>query len=314
MRTRLLWLTLSLLGCGGNAALTPDAFKGYIDGTVLDAKFLPARCASGSCYPSQAGYVHGAPISFYNVGSLTTSTLPPLKAANAPKVYTVTNDQCSPVEAGDPLTEIYPSSAQFPLFTTLPLASRVTGVTVLPFVTVLGTGRTTSFTCNAVKTAASVGTDQAPGKFGLQASSDPGQVRLWAVVDPTAPLAPATADFTLTTSYGWYNNLLLTYLDGGPVPTSATGELQAMDGVILDPAGVTTFAKATDPKVVLLPFKPGEAGYSPIVKLHSWRLPAGKVPGDFTGICTVATSCGPKDVNLTQAAASPFNTILIVTQ
>ncbi len=291
----------------------PDDFKGFIDGTVLDAKFLPGKCGSAPCYPSQQGFAHGEPLYFYNVGALTTSTLPTLKAEAAPVVYGFGSGHCQLVGDYQPMRDAYSSEKQFPLFTALPLATRTAGVVVTPFVNVVPIATNGPFSCNDVKDAQWVGHgDTAPGKYALTAGTT-GEIRLWAVIDPTAPLAPSTPNFALAVQYGWYKDLLLTYLDGGPVPVNDKGELVAMDGVILDPAGVTTFAKATDPKVVLLPFKRGEDGYSPIVKLHSWRLPAGKVAGDFTGICH-GTDCGAKDVDITQAAAAAFNTIFVVAQ
>lgn len=306
-------LALILGGCGA-APSQGDAYKGVIDGSALDAKLLPGKCGSQPCYQQLTAYAKGSPVYFYLLGAQATSTLPPLKAANAPAVYRLPDGQCEPVAGYDPMRDAYPSQSQFPIFTALPTAARA-GVLVLPFVSVVDAVGAGGFPCNAVKDATSVATDGGTGRFGLQ--PDPAKsptVSLWAVVDPAAPLNPASPDSTLATAYGWYRGLLLTYLDGGPVPVSAGGELQAMDGVILDPAGVTTFAKPTDPKVVLLPYRPGEPGYSPIVRLHSWRLPAGRVGGDYTGLCLSGMSCGPKEVNFTQAAPAAFNTIFIAAQ
>lgn len=313
-RTAALPLVLILCACGAGSKAQGDAYLGVIDGSALDAKFLPGKCGSQPCYPGLTAYAKGSPVYFYLLGTLATATLPPLKAAAAPAVYRLPEGECDAVTGYDPMRDAYPSLTQFPIFSSLPLTARA-GVVVLPFVTVVDVVRTSALQCNAVKGAASIGTDGGAGEFGLQpdAAKTP-TVSLWAVTDPAAPLSPPSADSTLATAYGWYRGLLLTYLDGGPVPVSPSGDLLAMDGVILDPAGLTTFAKPTDPKVVLLPFRPGEAGYSPIVKLHSWRLPAGKVGGDYTGLCLSGTNCGPKEVNFTQAASTAFNTVFIAAQ
>ncbi len=301
------------LGVGCGSADVADPYKGFIDASSLDAKFLPGKCGSLPCYPSQQGFAHGAPFFFYNVGTLATSALPQLKADAAPIAYTWAPGHCKPVTGYQPMRDPYPSETQFPLFTTLPLATKSTTVVVSPFVNVVPIAANEPYGCNDLKDAQWVGAgDSQPGKFSPIAG-DAGEVRLWAVIDPTAYLSTSSPDFTLGAQYGWYKDLLLTYLDGGPVPLNDKRELLPMEGVILDPAGVTTFSKGTDPKVVLLPFKPGEAGYSPIVRLHSWRLPAGKVPGDYTGVCR-APDCGPKDVDLANAAATAFTTLFVVSQ
>jgi hypothetical protein len=290
-----------------------DPYKGFIDASGLDAKFLPGKCGTAPCYPSQQGFAHGAPFFFYNVGTVTTSAVPVLKVSAAPTAYQWAQGHCRTVDGYDPMQDRYASANQFPLFGSLPLAPKSASVFVSPFVNVVPIASNEPFTCNDLKDAQWVGADGGtPGKFSPVADTT-SEVRLWAVIDPTAPLAPSSPDFTVTTAFGWYKDLLLTYLDGGPVPVNDKGELVAMDGVILDPAGATTFAKGTDPKVVLVPFVRGEAGYSPIVKLHSWRLPAGKVPGDYTGLCR-APNCGPKDVDLAAAAATSFTTLFVVAQ
>jgi hypothetical protein len=259
------------------------------------------------------GYVEGKAVSFYNLGSVATAALPVLKAAALPAVFDIAPDHCSSARPYDPLLDAYDPAVQLPIFTALPLATKVAGAVVTPFVSVVPIVSYSPFACNAVKDAADVAyAGSSSAKYQLSAA-DSGEARMRAVIDPTAPLAPGTPDLTLKASLGWYKDLLLTWLDGGPVPLNEKGELQAMDGVILDPAGSTASAKFTDPKVVLLPFSFGEAGYSPIVRLHAFRLPAGKVAGDFTGLCK-GTTCGPKDVNLTLASATSTSTIFIVSQ
>jgi hypothetical protein len=315
MRNVLVCIGFSILLISCGAPSGADDYRGFIDASGFDAKFLPGRCGSTPCYTAQLGYAKGQPVSFYNVGALLSMAVPALKSTDLTTVFDIPNDKCQAVEGYDAMRDAYDSSSQFSLFSALPLAPR-TGSTIFvsPFVNAIPIESADSFKCNDVKDATHVGFgDTEPKKYGLRAAAA-GQVVLRAVVDPTAPLA-TNASLTISTKFGWYKNLLLTYLDGGPVPVNDKGVLQSMDGVILDPpAGPTTvFAKATDPKVILLPLVRGEPGYSPIVRLRSFRLPAGKMPGDYTGICS-GTNCGPKDVDISKIVAAPFNTIFIVSQ
>jgi hypothetical protein len=313
--SRWTWALVWILGgCGAaERSASFDRYNGPIDGAALDAKFLPGKCGSQPCYAGLTAQAQGRPVSFYLLGTMTTSSLPPLLAENAPLAYHLPDGDCVANDDYDSMRDAYRSDAQFPLFTTLPFAARA-GVTVLPFVNVVELGHLGELRCNAAKTAESVGVDGQIGRLGLAADTSARTTKLWAVIDPTAPLSPSRPDSALTVSYGWYRGLLLTYLDGGQVPVSASGELQAMDGVILDPPSASTFAKPNDPKVLLLPYRPGEAGYSPIVKLHSFRVPEGRKAGDYSGICLSGVDCRPTEVNFTEAAPAAFNTILIAAQ
>src|SRR5205807_1121834 len=107
--------------------------------------------------------------------------------------------------------------------------------------------------------------------------------------------------------------LQLQFLDGGTVPLDSTGKsFLYMDGVILD-AGVGAFSKVTDQNVIILPFKPGDAGYSPIVRLFDFPLPPGHTLGDgtYTGICRTPPCTDPAQVDITTITAAPFNTIFV---
>ena len=306
---------LLAFGCGADAKNQPDPFYGVIDASALDAKLLPSTdkkvCPKGPCYPGQQGFAHGKPFYFYNLGALVTSTLPPLTASLAAPVFTLA--QCAAGPAFDPQADAYPRDAQFPLFSALPLASPQPNVTVWPLVRqtpVLGASATV---CNDLKDAGSIkreGTAN-PGRLGAFADA-PAGVFLWAVVDQAgATLSPGSPSLKVAVTPGWFRGLLLGYLDGGKVPLDSAQGLVTMDGVILNPSTPGVFAKPTDSKVVLLPFVPGEAGYSPIVRLHGFTLPAGESPGRYTGICTTGVGCAATDVDFTLASKSAFNTLLI---
>lgn len=305
----------SLPACG-SAATDVDPYYGTIDATALDAKFLPATdrktCPSGPCYAPQVGYAHGKPFYFYNLGAVPTKTLGTLTTAAAKPVYDFPTG-CDAKLDFDAQRDAFPHDTQFPIFAALPLATSAFGVNVLPLYRSTGVNNLSGNVCNDLKDAASIGpAGGPPGHFGATAG-DAGDVVLRAVVDASAPLNPGVSGLKLTTKRGWYRGLQLSYLEGGPVPVDDKGNLQAMDGVILDPSSAGFFSKPTDPRVVILPFVPGEAGYSPIVRLHDFVLPAGKAFGSITGLCSGDISDGCTATDLDPALAkSAFNTIFIV--
>jgi hypothetical protein len=303
-RASVLAFSVLVAACGPqNTSTTADNYKGFIDGATLDSKFQSGICPTATSstarctsYNAQQGFVRGQPIFFYNMGGFTamTSIRPSdLKALDSTVAYQFATGQCSPGKDFDTRNDQYPAKTQFPIFATLPLPARTGAVPTLPFVNVKA-----------------FGTD---AQFGAKASGA-NEVRLWAVIDPVLPLNPgAAADFK-PEGYGWHNNLLLSYLDGGPVPVNEKGEVQSMEGVLLDPPGVTTFGRPTDARAILLPFRRGEAGFSPVVRLRSFRIPTGKTYGDFTGICATGMNCAANEVNLPSLPPTNFNTIFIVSQ
>ena len=120
----------------------------------------------------------------------------------------------------------------------------------------------------------------------------------------TVPAAP------LPTNAFWFRGLQAGYLSGGQIPTDSSGNLVAMDGVLVSPSGGSFSAVTTD-KAVLLPFQPGDDGYSPIVRLH--EISVAKL-GDVTGVCPLGVpSCPSNYVSLSDPKLSKdaFNTILI---
>ena len=129
-------MLISALGCG-SAPAAPDEYKGFIDATVFDAKFLPGRCGSAPCYPSQQGFAHGGPVYFYNVGSVTSASLPAIKAVDLAPAFLFGTGRCHPDTDFQPMRDAYSLADQYPIFSALPIASRVTGVVVTPFVSVV---------------------------------------------------------------------------------------------------------------------------------------------------------------------------------
>lgn len=306
-------LCLSLLSCGrGVSATSGDPDLGAIDATVLDAKLLPSTdkklCPAGNCYPGQFAYARGKEIYFYNLGAVATSSVSTLNASSLPAAYVA--EGCQPV--ADDGKGAFPTESQLPVFSALPLATTKTGVVVLPLVRQVGFTGVEELPCNTVKDEASIASadGERAGRYGAQVTTA-GDAKLWGVIDGFgATLRPQSATLKTELSRGWYRGLQLGFLDGGRVPVDAEGRLVAMEAVQLVNAAGTL--KPTDPQVVILPFLPGEAGYSPMVRLHTFTLPAGKSPGAFTGICPLDRPCEANEVDLTKASATAATTLFIV--
>jgi hypothetical protein len=225
-------------------------------------------------------------------------------------------DQCLPDAAYDPFSDPYPSDRQYPIFSALPLTPTGTTV-VLPIVRVGGVTGVADNPCNALKRTTSV----EAGNYG--AAPDPGAkvARLWAVIEPGAWVIPLSDTSQYKPNFGWFKGLILSYFDGGKVPLNASGNVLTMEGVVVDPAA-TGSSVLTANKVIILPFGPDEAAYSPIVRLRHFRALANTQPSAYTALCTSATPTGglppctgaPNEVNMASAAvAAPAETLIAVT-
>jgi hypothetical protein len=310
------------LGCnpdyGFNTSSGADPYDGFFDPSVLTGGFAAqtsrTACPKGKCYPVQQGFLNGKPFLFYNLFNFQSSMLAsdamhplPISSLVSIDTYDI-GTGCTQVSGFDRQRDAYRRDKQYPIFNKLP-----TGTIMYPFVGRHMVSGLTGETCNDLKNATSI-TGAGPGtpnptgvaaqpKFGAMADTKPTDYQMWTVVDPTALFANTT-----TISAGWYNNLQMTFLNSGQVPTDQSGNLVAMTGVIVNPS--TGFAKPTDPMVIIVPHGPGEPGYSPIVVVKNFALDQGQNPGDFTGICNGGGTCGPKDVDIT-TAGTPFYTLFI---
>jgi hypothetical protein len=74
--------------------------------------------------------------------------------------------------------------------------------------------------------------------------------------------------------------------------------------------------------VIILPFGPDDAQYSPIIRLRHFRAAANTQPSAYTAICTRAAATGglppctgaPNEVDVSSAAvAAPVETLIAVT-
>lgn len=320
-----------LLACGSaNTPFTGDKYYGPIDGSVLDAKLRPAaastgRCPTGQapCYPPQQVSIHGATVPIYNVGTIasgltfTSGTLSGTTFVKSSIYAYDFPDVCQPDLEYDPFSDPYPNDHQFPVFSALPVTPTSATTIVLPIVRTTGVFGLTTNPCNALKKTASIEAGQfgaAPDDLAANATA-----RLWAVIDPAAWVIPLSDTSTFQPQYGWFKGLILSYLDGGKVPLNASGNILTMEGVVVDPAGSGSSALTAN-KAIIFPFGPGEAGYSPIVRLRHFRAAANTQPSAYTSICTSAVPAGglppctgaPSEVNINPLPAA-VETLIAVT-
>jgi hypothetical protein len=342
----------SAISCGSDSNQA-DPYNGVLTSYTIeqawDSKFLPQAAATGCikdpatgkndglfpaypCYEPQQGFANGSAVWFYNIGSIKTSTLPnPLPTSVAdPQALggggthvDVFPHSCVPGPAINVRTDAYAKAVQFPIFNTLPLATTAFGAIVWPIAAEYGVNLTSNETCNDLKDSRSIADASNPGggSYGATRTALPTTYELMAIVDSTSAIGgplPGQLNPNYGAAFGWYEGLLLRYLDGGPIPTISvtnnngvtTTALQVMDGIILDSA--SAYAATTDQKVILLPAAPGDDAYSPIVNLHDYTLESGKKPGDYVGICTASmTNCPANFALMSKAKPAAFATVFI---
>jgi len=295
---------LSAVACGESTREVGDPYQGVIDASTFDAKFRPT---SGAYRPATAR-VKGTSVPFYNLGQVATERKddkgvltnagvpvddngrPYLPASRVvAKAYDLT-EGCRTGKADfDFRTDSYPETVQWPLFGALPLA--VTGNTtppVLPLVKVTRWTGTEGQQCNAIKDAASL----TKGAFG-GAAEEGETLALRAVIDVSAQLSPLRQDSEFTAQGGWFRGLQLAYLDGGEVQVDEAGNVKVMDGVLVSPP---TGAPATETPVFLFTARPGEAGWSPVVRLRTFTATTMKPASSYTGLCI--DTCTATELNL----------------
>ncbi len=319
-----------LLACNPDTGPeTGDKYYGPIDAAALDAKLRAAtgaRCPTGQspCYPAQQVSLRGQTITLYNMGTVSsglTFTGGTLSGATfvtpAPYAYHFP-DQCAPDADYDPYSDPYPSDQQYPIFSALPLAPTSATTIVLPIVRVTGVTGVTDNPCNALKRTASV----EEGTFGAVPDdrATMSEARLWAVIDPGAWVIPLSDTSRFRSSFGWFKGLIFSYLDGGKLPLNASGNILTMEGVVVDPAGSGS-STLTANRVIILPFGPDDAQYSPIVRLRHFRAATGTLPSAYTAICTRAAvtnglpvcTGAPNEVDVSATAVgAPAETLIAV--
>jgi hypothetical protein len=317
---------------------------------ALATQFQPTTPASSarsncngntSCYIPQTGYANGQVISFFTAGvikPLPFATLPSFVPKSCgtngfgcvydPSMADHRSDggggwhadlfphSCAP-GSYDPVRDAYKRDQQFPIANALPV-NNLTNTSALPplgVVAIYGVTGVSGETCNDLKYSSSIGDKNNPGHFGAKRSDSSISYEAWFVFDPVvavlANVGPGAA--LLTPNTFWFNGLQASYLSGGPIPTDESGNLMAMDGITVDYGN--SFADPTSSRVVLLPYMPGDDGYSPIVRLHDFKtsksLPSsGTAP--FVGICPIGAATCPDNFVKLSDSATVFNTIVIV--
>lgn len=290
---------LSAVSCGDSEPFG-DPFHGFIDASGLDSKFrITGRCGSADCFLTQTATVNGDPVVFYNLGLVANpnsdKTKPPAPIS-AESVTTTVYDFPAGCIAGQPYdrrTDTYSEETQYPVFSKLPLANTSTSAPpVLPLVKVVSYTGSEKYTCNAIKNATSVDegafllTQQEETHVALRAVIPPVEVRLKDGTQYAAPL-------------GWYKGMLLNYFDAGTLPLDADGNVQTMDGVIVNPTATTT-SSSTANNVLVLFARPGEVGWSPVVRLREFVAVGTAKPADYKSLCYDAP-CASNAVDMTKA-------------
>lgn len=258
-----LMVALGTVSCGGSMQ-AGDAYQGFLDGTALDAKLLPSK---SSYEPMKAVRAAGESVPVYSLGLIPSSDKvlgedanghPVLEASKVSVEAYTFPEGCKEGKEYDVRLDAYREDAQYPVFKSLPFASKST---VLPLVKVKAWTGVSQHTCNAIKSAKSL----EDGVFGGQAAEGE-TVAMMPVIDGARRIFPLSASSTFGPSYGWYKGLQLAYLDGGELTVDG-GIVKTMDGVWLKPSSST--AKATDSTAKLvLQAKPGDANWSPVVLLR----------------------------------------------
>lgn len=334
MRSALAGLAGAIFACGSPVSApenySGDAYNGVVDGSALAPAFQPnasdrTLCQSAvTCYAPQIGWVAGHTIAFYNALAAVTSNLPAVLGpalANRNSdgtggfhLDTFRNAKCTPGPY-DPVKDAFPTAAQGPVFDALPTAPLSGKPTAIAYPVAAIYDVTFAGQCNDIKTH-----DSVPGLDGSVRSASPVEFEVWLPMDPGAPFLDLTSAPS-PMPLAWFKGLQLGAA-GGPgnaIPQDADGNFIAMDGALLNP-GTGGFAKPTDKNAVVLPFAPtdpaampGAPGWSPIVRLHNYALPAGKKLGDIKGICQPGQTCPSSYIQSSEVTkGNPFNTIFIV--
>ena len=309
------------LACGGYQPnfnqKFPNPDEGTVDYTVLSTAPLPPDprgatptiCGSKRCYFAISAKAEAQPITLFAFDQTSTGGKAPSPIAASAITATEYDfpSGCSASGDYDAVSDAFHPNLQYPVFDTLPVSGSATD----GLVTSSKVGGLGAYACNDFKTADSIG--GAPGVTqgddGAMAGARSG-VFFRPVVDATSPVKPSFNSLFAPLS-GWYANLQLAYLDGGPVPVDGSGNLVAMDAALLDPVDGTQ-SGITDANVLVLPRRPGEAGFSPYVALHEFTVPAGKLASDYNAICTTPGNCRPNEIDPSKWKSTPTLTLLIV--
>jgi hypothetical protein len=305
----------------------------YSAGGVDPVNFPPAYLGVGGnrtkpglgSFTEVRAYAAGQPVGYFAF-PFSTSQLPPggskgmppdpLKLVDAgtgyapvpvPRAYDFSAAApCSPPRNNyvyDPRVDEVPYDRQGNLFTALPTATYNPGmlptwsyVPVVQRVPVMGG----PLGCQTVVDEASLLMTS-----GLQAGPPDGTYLAWAIIDADAPVyrigqSMSNSGGWGTQQLGWYNHYILTYLDGGAVPTTtaADGTVEMVTMALYYPrskvqTGMNTVAGGVGFGYDVVDAARGQAGYSPVCKVFTYDAGGVMTPDQLPkDVATIKASFG----------------------
>jgi hypothetical protein len=298
-------VAILLVACDPHERRSGEYYAGAVDPAAFPAAYLgagadPARSRSGTVVAfaaraqgvaapyyafalSDAQAAAADPLALAVVGVGAGAGVPGGDAAAipVPLAYvfdpTLAAPRCTPPRgyAYDAQRDAYRLDDQGPVFTALPAAGYAPVVAELP-VTSNGEG------CQSIKSAATLAT---ASDVVVDAGGPDGRFLAWAIVDPSAevrfPDGHLDPDDGLgPQKLGWFDHYLVTYLDGGVVPTRTDAAVVRVVPqnlyvptaipVTLPSGEVVTGAGALGSGFDLLDAARGEPGYSPLCHVFSF--------------------------------------------
>ena len=313
---------LSVVSCG-DSEQPGDSFQGYIDTSVLDTKFQPAgSCGSAKCYLPQTVTVNADPVAVYNLGLIanpnTDKTKPPaaIITESLPTSVYEFPEGCEAGKPYDERTDAFDETTQYPVFTRLPVANTSSSAPpVLPLMKVVQWKGSGAYACNALKSAVTID----KGEYNLEKQEGYTVAMRPVIAAAEVRRSNGTA---YTPPLGWFKGLLLNYLDAGQVPTeqqpvgpegAMVDVVKTMDGVIVNPT-TGSASSVTANNVLVLFARPGEVGWSPVVKLREYTAPQGTTPASYRSLCYDAPCpAGSVPMNGPGAATRYSGTLFLTT-
>ncbi|WNG26408.1 hypothetical protein F0U62_22025 [Cystobacter fuscus] len=305
-------LSLALMGLGGcnpYERWTGDEFNaGPVDAQTFPPEYLGAganrqRAGSGS-FTAKAAFAGGAEIEYFRFSfspSQSTVKAPqtPLSvsAVTKPSAYVFTNGCQAPEGYSfDPVRDAVRYDEQGVVFTRLPSATYTPGTAVTwSYVPIVSRVSVTNkgAECQSIKSEAALVkragsevevklTDPAPATGKQVGVPDVGSYYAYAIIEPGAAVYHADEDAENSTGvgpqkWGWYNQYLLAYLDGGQIPVTEDGSQWQTQRLYIPRSPVTVGGSdktvAVGQGFDVLAARRGEPGYSPICEV--WTYDAG---------------------------------------
>ncbi|EPX57498.1 hypothetical protein D187_009772 [Cystobacter fuscus DSM 2262] len=296
---------MGLSGCNPYERWTGDEFNaGPVDAQTFPPEYLGAganrqRAGSGS-FTATSALAGGAEIEYFRFSFSSTqrTATNPLAVASstaAPKAIAYVFDSGCQAPEGysfDAVRDPVDYSQQGVIFTRLPSATYTPGTAVSwSYVPIVARVPVTSKGegCQDIKSEAALVkragsevevtlTEPAPAT-GKQVGVSDGTLLAHAIIEPGAAVYHADGETPDTgvglQKWGWYNQYLLAYLDGGVIPTQGGNMVPQRLYIPRSPVtvGGTDKTVAVGQGFDVLAARRGEAGYSPICEV--WTYDAG---------------------------------------